>query len=165
MYYRYTLIDHLKKIGQTRFKMTYKVKYMSQRPIFDEKGKRVDAGQLIDLNYRMRDFQHLFEVVTAGKEEIVLNFDTPLGKLILRNMFILDTDWSPVEAALLSKNAYFIYKRFAFNKVFGRRKAKTLELKFDELKAFLDLKWSNDHGSAGTRCDLALGSLFMFCLF
>ena len=39
--------DHLKKIAQTEFKMNYKVKYMQRKPIFDEKGKRVDAGQLI----------------------------------------------------------------------------------------------------------------------
>jgi ACT domain-containing protein len=61
-------------------------------------------------------------------------------------MLILDTDWCPVEAMSLSKNAYFIYKRFIFNKVFGKHKAKTLELKFEDLKAFLNVKWKNNSG-------------------
>jgi hypothetical protein len=143
--YRYKLlIDLLKKIEQTRFKMTYKVKYMQRKPNYDEKSKKSDKGELIDLNYRLDEFQQLFEVVTAHKDEIVLNFKSPLGKLIIHNMLILDTDWCPVEAMSLSKNAYFIYKRFIFNKVFGKHKAKTLELKFEDLKAFLDLKWSNN---------------------
>ncbi len=144
--YRYKkLIEHLKKIEQTEFKMNYKVKFVQRKPIFDDKGKMTDRGQLIDLNYQMHDFQHLFEV-NAGKDEIVLNFDTPLGKLIIHNMLILDTDWLPVEAMSLSKNAYFIYKRFIFNKVFGKHKAKTLELKFEDLKAFLNVKWKNNSG-------------------
>ena len=30
--------------------------------------------------------------------------------------------------------------------MYGKHKAKTLELKFEDLKAFLDLKWSNNSG-------------------
>jgi hypothetical protein len=144
--YQYTLIKKLKEIAQARFKMGYKVKFMQQKPTFDEKGKVDGRGQLIDLNYRMNEFQPLFEVMAAQKDEIVLNFKSPLGKLILYNMLILDTDWCPVEAMSLKKNAYFIYKRFLFNRISGRRKAKSIELKLDEIKTFLDLKWSNDRG-------------------
>ena len=61
-------------------------------------------------------------------------------------MLILDTDWCPVGAMSLSKNAYFIYKRFVLNRVSGKRRAKTIELKFDELKALLDVKWKNNSG-------------------
>ena len=143
--YRYTLKDHLKKIEQTKFKMTYKVKYIAQDPKFDVKGKRSDKGQLIDLYYRMNDFQHIFEV-KPGKDELVLNFNTPLGKLILHNMLILDTDWCPFDIMTISKNAYFIYKHFVLNRVSGKRKAKAIELKFDEIKRFLNLNWSNDGG-------------------
>jgi len=143
--YRRTLIDSLEKIEQTKFKMTYKVKYIAQEPKFDNKGKRTNEGQLIDLYYNMQDFQNIFKV-NAGKAEIVLNFNTPLGKLILHNMLILDTDWCPIESMALPKNAYFIYKRFVFNKRFGKRKSKAIELNFDEIKRFLNLNWSNNGG-------------------
>jgi len=119
---------------------------MQQKPTFDENGKVDGRGQLIDLHYRMNEFQQLFEVAAARKDSIVFNFKSPLGKLIIHNMLILDTDWCPVEAMSLSKNAYFIYKRFILNCTAGRRKAKTIELKLDELKTFLDLKWTNDRG-------------------
>jgi hypothetical protein len=42
--YRRTLIDHLKKIEQTKFKMTYKVKYIAHEPKYNDKGKRTDKG-------------------------------------------------------------------------------------------------------------------------
>jgi len=143
--YLRTLIDHLKRIEQTKFRMTYKVKYIAQEPKFDDKGKRKDKGKLIDLYYHMQDFQHIFEV-NAGKDEVALNFKTPLGKLILHNMLILDTDWCPIESMTLSKNAYFIYKRFVLNRASGKRRAKEIELNFDDLKKFLNLKWSNRGG-------------------
>jgi len=143
--YRRTLIEHLKKIEQTKFKMTYKVKYIAHEPKYNDKGKRTDKGEQINLYYQMSDFQHIFEM-NAGKDEVALNFKTPLGKLILHNMLILDTDWCPIEIMTLSKNAYFIYKRYVLNKVAGKRKAKAIELNFDDLKKFLNLKWSNNSG-------------------
>jgi hypothetical protein len=143
--YRYTLIDHLKKIEQTKFKMTYKVKYIAREPKFNDKGKRTDKGKLIDLYCQMHDFQQIFEV-KSGKDEVTLNFNTPLGKLILHNMLILDTDWCPIEIMTLSKNAYFIYKGFVLNRIAGKRRAKAIELNFDDLKKFLNLNWSNNGG-------------------
>jgi hypothetical protein len=147
--YQYNLIKKLREIEQTKFKMTYKVKYMQQKPTFDDDGKVDGRGELIDLHYRMNEFQPLFEVMATQKDAIVLNFKSPFGKLILHNMLILDTDWCPIEAMSLSKNAYFIYKRFILNSIAGRRKAKIIDLKLDELKTFLDLKWSNDRGIHG----------------
>jgi hypothetical protein len=147
--YQYKLVKKLKEIEQTRFKMTYKVKYMQQKPTFDENGKVDGRGELIDLHYRMNEFQPLFEVIVARKHEIVLNFKFPLGKFIIHNMLILDTDYCPVEAMSSSKNAYFIYKRFILNSIAGRRKAKIIDLKLDDVKTFLDLRWSNDRGIHG----------------
>jgi len=144
--YRYTLIDYLRRIEQTRFKMTYKVKYMHRKPVYDSANKMTDKGLLIDIDYPMPEFQSIFEVSSVEKNRIVLNFKSPLGKLILHNTFILDTDWCPVEVTALSKNAYFIYKRFLLNKVQGRSKAKSIRLKLEDLKSFLDLTWSNDRG-------------------
>jgi hypothetical protein len=143
--YRYKLIDHLKIISQTKFKMTHKVKYIAQAPKFSDKGKRTDKGRLIDLNYEMHDFQNIFEV-RVEKDDLVLNFNTPLGKMILHNMFILDTDYCPFEVMNLSKNAYFIYKRFILNRVAGANKATSIELNFNELKKFLNVRWGNDSG-------------------
>jgi hypothetical protein len=57
--YRYSLAKHLQKISETNFKMTYKVKYMADKPDFDKKGKMVNDGQLEDLKYEMPDFQHI----------------------------------------------------------------------------------------------------------
>ena len=143
--YKYNLIKHLKKIEDARFKMTYKVKFMSERPEYDDTGKLVDRGKLIDLYYRMPDFQHLFGAKVEG-DHLNLSFDTPLGKLVLHNTFIMDTDWMPVEALNLSKNAYFLFKRFVLNKRYGKYKAESIPLKFDEMRSHLDLKWSNDRG-------------------
>jgi hypothetical protein len=93
----------------------------------------------------MNDFQHIFEV-NVGKDKVVLNFNTPLGKFIVHNMLILDTDWCPVDVMTMPKNAYFIYKRFILYRVAGKRKAKAIEMNFDDLKKFLNLKWSNNSG-------------------
>jgi hypothetical protein len=118
---------------------------MARKPTFDDSGKLLDRGELIDLNYQMRNFQQLFN--TEAKDgKIILNFKTPLGKLVIHNMLIMDTDWLPLDALKLSKNAYFLYKRFVLNKRSGRFKASKIKLDFAELKAFLDLKWSNDRG-------------------
>ena len=141
--YKYNWVKHLKKIEEARFKMTYKVKFMSERPEYDDKGKLVNRGKLIDLYYRMPDFQHLFGAKVEG-DRLNLNFDTPLGKLVFHNTLIMDTDWMPVEALNLSKNAYFLFKRFVLNKRYGKYKAESIPLKFDEMRSHLDLKWSND---------------------
>ena len=50
--YKYNLIKHLKQIEESRFKMTYKVKFMSERPEYDDNGKIVSRGKLTDLYYR-----------------------------------------------------------------------------------------------------------------
>ena len=100
------------------------------------------------MHYQMWDFQHLFKL-NFTEDKIILNFDTPLGKLVLHNMLVLDTDWIPVEALELPKNAYFLYKRFVLNRVSGRRKSKNIEIKYADAKAFLDLKWDNDRGVHG----------------
>ena len=144
--YRYKLNDYLKNIEQTKFRMTHKVKYIAQAPSFNDKGKRTDKGQLIDLYFEMRDFQQIFQVQADEKDNLVLNFKTPLGKMILHNMLILDTDYCPFEIMNLSKNAYFIYKRFILNRVAGAKKATSIELNFNELKNFLNIRWGNDSG-------------------
>jgi hypothetical protein len=92
---------------------------MSIKPTFDDNGKREDQGQLIDLYYQMRDFQQLFNMELKD-DIVILNFNTPLGKLVIHNMLILDTDWLPMNALRLSKNAYFLYKRFVLNKRSGK---------------------------------------------
>jgi hypothetical protein len=155
--YRYTLNSHLKNIENAKFKMTYKVKYMAKQPSFSDKGKLVQKGELIDLNYLMQDFQHVLKF-DSDQQKLVLNFDTPLGKLVLHNLLIMDTDYCSIEAFNLSKNAYFIYKRFVLNKQAGKNKSKTIRLNFDELKAFLDLHWSNDRG-IGAIIEKALNDL------
>ena len=87
--------------------------------------------------------------VNFTEDKIILNFDTPLGKLVLHNMLVLDTDWLPVGAVDLPKNAYFLYKRFVLNRISGRRKSKNIEIKYADAKSFLDLKWDNDRGVHG----------------
>jgi hypothetical protein len=142
--YRYNLNDYLKKIEQTRFKMTHKVKYIAQAPKYDDKGKRTDNGQLIDLFYEMGDFQQIFQVQADEEGKLVLNFKTPLGKMVLHNMLVLDTDWCPFEVMNLSKNGYFIYKRFILNRVAGKNKAGEIEMNFPQLKEYLNLTSSNN---------------------
>jgi outer membrane receptor for ferrienterochelin and colicin len=125
--------------------MNYKVKCLVKAPEYDDKGKRTHAGTLLDGYYGMKDFQEIF-LVDFEKDQIKLNFKSPLGKMILHNTLILDTDWVPDEALTLSKNAYFIYKRFVLNRVSGKNKPKELELWFEDIKNFLDLNWSNNGG-------------------
>lgn len=147
--YRYSLAKELQKISETKFKMAYKVKYMAEKPDFNDKGKLVYGGQLDDLKYEMRGFQHIL-AAHIDHQNLVLNFDTPLGKLILHNMQILDTDWCPVEAMKLSKNAYFIFKRFILNASAGKRRSETIDIKFDALRSFLDFNGANIGGVYAT---------------
>jgi hypothetical protein len=143
--YKYTFEQNLAKVASTKFKMNYKVKYMEKLPVFGEDGKITERGRLIDLYYEMKDFQHIFEVVFED-DIIKFNFNTPLGKLIIYNIMIMDTDWMPLDVLNLKKNAYFLYKRFVLNKRSGKFKAGKIELKFDEIKEFLDIRWKNDRG-------------------
>ena len=62
-------------------------------------------------------------------------------------MLILDTDWLPLDAMKLSKNAFFIYKRFVLNKRSGKFKSKKIKISFEEIASYLDLKWSNPRGA------------------
>lgn len=143
--YKYTLEEQLAKVASTRFKMNYKVKYMEKLPVFDEDGKVTERGRLIDIYYEMKDFQHIFKV--AFDDDIIkFNFETPLGKLIVYNMLIMDTDWMPLDVLNLNKNAYFLYKRFVLNKRAAKFKPSKIELKFEDIKAFLDISWKNDRG-------------------
>ena len=143
--YKYTFFEHLNKISATKFRMKYKIKFISDLPKFDEKGKLVERGRLSDYHYQMREYQSLFEV-EGDKNKFKLNFKSPLSKLVIYNMLIMDTDWCPVEAMALSKNAYFLFKRFVLNRVSGKHKAESITLNFDEIKAFLDFSWSNGRG-------------------
>jgi hypothetical protein len=142
--YRYQLNEILKSIGNTKFKMKYKIKKMKRVPTYEGK-KLTDKGELVDLYYVMPDFQHIFEV-TVEKDNFTLNFNTPLGKMFLYNTMILDTDRMPVEALSLDKNAYFLYKHFILNKRAGKNKSKTITLKFADMKEKLDIRWGNDRG-------------------
>ena len=141
--YRYTLQDIFKKISQTKFKMNLKLKRIEKNPVRSEPGRLTERGILGDLYYSMKDFQPIFEL-NIDKEIFHFNFKSPFGKMILHNTFILDTDWMLAEVMELNKTAYFIYKRFVLNRVSGKNKPKTIELWFDEIKKFLDLKWSNN---------------------
>ncbi len=111
--YKYSLAEQLKRIESTKFRMNYKVKYIEKIPVWGEDRKMTERGKLVDMYYEMMHFQHIFKV-TFEDDIITFNFNTPLGKLIIYNMLILDTDWIPVAACNLSKNAYFLYKRANF---------------------------------------------------
>ena len=143
--YRYTFKDYLHKISNTKFKMNYKLKYIAEEPAYSKKGKMIKRGELVDLNYQMQDFQRLFELNFDGNDPVLI-FNTPLGKFVLHNSLLLDTDWCPIEATNLSKNAYFIYKRFILNRQSGKHKADSITLKLEEVSEFLDLRWSNGRG-------------------
>ena len=145
MRYKYTLEEKLNKVASTKFKMKYKVKYMDKLPVFDENGKVTERGNLVDMYYEMKNLQHMFKV--AFEDDIIkFNFNSPLGKLIIYNMLIVDTDWMPLDVLNLTKNAYFLYKRFVLNKRSAKFKPSKIELKLEEIKSFLDYNWSNDRG-------------------
>ena len=118
---------------------------MESKPKYDEKGKSLERGKMVDIHYQMQEFQNIF-YVDGDKRNFVLNFKSPLGKFIIHNTLIMDTDWCPVEAMALSKNAYFLFKRFVLNKVSGKHKAETITLNFNDLKTYLDVSWSNGRG-------------------
>jgi hypothetical protein len=141
--YKYTLHDHVKKISETKFQMNYKIKYMEQEPEFDEKGKLISRGKMNEMHYAMKDFQQIF-MVKFEDDIIRINFKSPLGKMILRNILILDTDWIPEAALSLNKNAYFLYKRFVLNRVSAKSKPPGVKMWFEDIKKFLDMKPKRD---------------------
>jgi hypothetical protein len=138
-YQQSDLSKHIQKIGETSFQMNHKVKYMTILPVRNEKGNWSKKGKQIDIYYNMKGFEPIF-LVDIGKEHITVNFKSPLGKLILQNTLMLDTDWPPEEALELSKNAYFIYKRFVLNSAVAKKKKEMIRLWFDDIKSFLDLR-------------------------
>jgi hypothetical protein len=139
--YRYNFKTHLKKVAETKFQMNYKIKYVEQEPTYNDSGKMDGRGRMIDIHYKMHDYQNLFDV-DIDKSKILLNFNTPLGKFVIHNTLLLDTDWCPYEALSLSKNAYFLFKRFVISKRMGKYKSKEIMLSFEEIKSFLDLNSS-----------------------
>jgi len=143
--YKHKVPEYVQRIAETKFKMNYKVKCLVRAPEYNDKGNRTHAGTLLNGFYEMQDFQQIFSV-DFEEDLFKLNFKTPLGKMILHNTLILDTDWVPDEALTLSKNAYFIYKRFILNRVSGKNKPKELEIWFEDIKAFLDLNSGKNSG-------------------
>ena len=139
--YRNSYKKILKKASETKFKMNYKIKYIDQEPTYNDSGIMVGRGRMIDIHYNMHDYQSIFDV-DFEKKEILLNFNTPLGKFIIHNSLILDTDWCPYEAFSLSNNAYFLYKSIVINKRMGKHKKKEIPLEFEEIKSYLDLNAS-----------------------
>ena len=136
--YKHSYKRILKKTAETKFKMNYKIKYIDQEPTYNDSGKMVGRGRMIDIHYNMHDYQSIFDV-DFEKKEILLNFNTPLGKFIIHNSLILDTDWCPYEALSLSNNAYFLYKGFVINKRMGKHKKKEIPLEFEEInRSFRD---------------------------
>jgi hypothetical protein len=147
--YKYSLRDHVKRISETKFKMSYQIKYIEAEPEYDKNGKQISRGKLSNLYYEMTDFQQIF--TAEFKDDIIdINFKSPLGKMILRNILILDTDWIPEAAMTLTKNAYFLYKRFVLNRVSAKKKPKekkkttVIELWFEDIKKFLDMNPSRN---------------------
>ena len=61
-------------------------------PEYNDKGKRIHKGTIADGFYEMNDFQQIF-TVDLDEDCLLLNFKSPLGKMILHNMFVVDTDW------------------------------------------------------------------------
>lgn len=143
--YKYKLSDIIQTIENTKFKMNYNVKCIVKPPAYNKAGKMKHKGVYAGIDYEMTDYQQMFEV-DIGEDLYKFNFKTPLGKMILHNMVVLDTDWLPVEAHGLRKNAYFIYKRFILNRVSGRNKPKQIELWSSDIKTYLDLNWNNPSG-------------------
>ena len=94
----------------------------------------------------MGDFQEIF-ISKIHDDKITVNFKSPLGKMILHNTIILNTDWISEKAMTLKKNAYFIYKKFILNRVAGKNKAKEIILWYEDIKAALDLKGKNNSGN------------------
>lgn len=145
--YRYSLQDHIRRIAETKFKMTYKVKYLATPPKRDAKTNRLTSrGKQIDIYYRMQNFESIF-TADFDSDKAIINFNSPLGKMIIHNTLMLDTDWVSDEVFGLSKNAYFIYKRFILNRANAKKKKNEIDLFFTEIKTGLDMKWKNDRGN------------------
>lgn len=140
--YKYDLAKIVQKIANTKFKMNYKVKCLLKAPEYNKKGRRTNAGTMIDALYEMNDYQQIFSV-DLDEDHFKFNFKSPLGKLILHNMILLDTDWIEDEVLELGKNSYFIYKRFVLNRISGKNPPAAIELWFEDIKTFLDLKGKN----------------------
>ena len=144
--YKYNLPEKLAEISKTKFKMTYEVKCMPEKAKIDETGRLINFDDLIGIEYSMDDFQEIV-LLKIHDDKIVVNFKSPLGKMILHNTIILDTDWISEKALTLKNNAYFIYKKFIFNRVAGKNKAKEIILWYEDIKAGLDLKGKNNSGN------------------
>ncbi len=140
--YNKKLYEYVAKIAETKFKLNYKVKCLIKAPEYNQKGKRTHPGTMIDAFYEMDDFQQIFSV-DLKEDQFMLNFKSPLGKMVLHNMLVLDTDWVPDEVFELGKNAYFIYKRFILNRISGNNPPGEIELWFEEISTFLDLNGKN----------------------
>ena len=144
--YRYSLRDHIRRIAHTKFEMIYKVKYLATPPKRDAKtNKLTSRGKQIDIYYRMQNFESIF-TADFDSDEAIINFKSPLGKLIIHNTLMLDTDWVTDEVFGLSKNAYFIYKRFILNRANAKKHKNEIDLFFDEIKSHLDMNWKNNRG-------------------
>jgi hypothetical protein len=140
--YKKNLYEYVAKISETKFKLNYKVKCLIKAPEYNQKGIRTHPGQMIDAVYEMNDFQQIFSA-DMKDDLFILTFQSPLGKMVIHNMLVLDTDWVADEVLELGKNSYFIYKRFILNKISGKNPANEIELWFEEIKTFLDLKGKN----------------------
>jgi len=143
--YKDKFFEYAQKIAETKFKMNYKVKCITKAPEFNKKGIRINSGEMVDAVYEMDRFEQIFSM-DLNDDRWMLNFKSPLGKMIIHNTLVLDTDWPPDEALDLHKNAYFIYKRFILNKVAGKNTSAQIDLWFEDIKTFLDLSWSNNSG-------------------
>lgn len=140
--YRHKFFEYLNKIEETKLKMNYKVKCMIKEPKYNDAGKRTHIGKLTDENYTMDSFQQIFITKIDG-DTLKLNFKSPLGKMILHNTVVLDTDWASEKVFELKKNAYFIYKRFILNRAACKNPSEEIILWFEEIKKFLDMNSKN----------------------
>jgi hypothetical protein len=113
-----------------------------KEPEYNGDGKRTHAGKLIDDYYAMDTFQQIF-IAKIDNDILRLNFKSPLGKMILHNTLILDTDWISEEVFKLIKNAYFLYKRFILNRVASKNPPREIILWFEDIKTFLDIHSNN----------------------
>ena len=144
--HKYDLPEKLTEISKTKFKMNYEVKCIPEKAKIDETGKLINCDELFSIVYNMDDFQEIF-LFKIQDDKILFNFKSPLGKMILHNTIILNTDWILEKALTLKKNAYFIYKRFILNRVAGTNKAKEIILWYEDIKEALDLKVKNNSGN------------------
>lgn len=140
--YKQKFVEYVRKIEETKFKMNHKVKCIVKEPEYNGDGKRTHAGKLIDDYYAMDTFQQIF-LAKIDNDTLKLNFKSPLGKIILHNTLILDTDWISEEVFKLRKNAYFLYKRFVLNRIASKNPPREIILWFEDIKTFLDIHSNN----------------------